>query len=585
MALDGLAVSAIINELDSALTGGRIDKIYQPLNDEIIFSVRSLGGNYKVLMSANSNNPRLHITENKKANPDKAPLFCMVLRKHLAGGKITGFSRPGFERVINIHVSSANEMGDITEKTLTVEIMGKHSNIILIGEDGRIIDSIKHVSHDKSSLREVLPGKMYALPPSQDKLDPRFLSESEFLSLAETKSGSKFQNIIYQSYLGISPQSAAEICARADVEPSDCPESNLGAVKKIFDAFKNYMAEIENNRFNFTIITDENKNVIDFSVTDSKRFYSDRKISCESMSSMLESFYRDRDNAYHIKQKAYDTRRLVLTNLERCVKKKEILQKTVADTKDMPLWKLYGELLTSNVYAVKKGINTFKTVNFYDENMAEIEIPLDPTKTPSENAQSYFAKYQKAKRTLDAVKVQEEQNTAELEYFERVLSFIDLAESENDIKEIRQELAEGGYIKHRGLKGKSSKPVKSKPMHFISSDGYDIFVGKNNSQNDELTFKLSERSDLWLHVKDTPGSHVILCMKNETEIPDVALLEAANLAVINSSAKDGTLVAVDYTFRKNIKKPSGSKPGFVVYDTNYSLYITPDKTKIPKQIK
>lgn len=589
MALDGLAVSAIIHELDTLLTGGRIDKISQPLNDEIVFSVRSLGGNYKVLMSANSNNPRLHITETKKSNPDKAPLFCMVLRKHLAGGKITGFSRPGFERIINIHVDSTNEMGDRTTKALTIEIMGKHSNIILVDENGRIVDSIKHISHEKSSVREVLPGKEYVLPPSQDKLDPRFLDESEFTALAEAKKASKFQNVIYQSYVGISPQSAAEICIRADVEPSDCPESNPEAVKRLYYAFKEYMEIIAENNYNYTIITDNNKNVVDFSVTDAKRFPAENKISCDNVSVMLEGFYRDRDNAYHIKQKAYDTRKLVMTNLERCVKKKEILLKTVKETEDMELWRLYGELITANIYAVKKGINTFKAINFYDENMAETEIPLDPTKTPAENAQRYFSKYAKAKRTLEAVEVQEKQNNDELQYFERVLSFIELAETENDIKEIRQELAECGYIKNRGLKGKANKPVKNKPLHYVSSDGFDIYVGKNNIQNDYLTFKFSERTDLWLHVKDIPGSHVIISLGNvmgvEDDIPDTALIEAANLAALNSTAKDSTLVAVDYTFRKNIKKPSGSKPGFVVYDTNYSLYITPDKEKIPKQIK
>ncbi len=588
MALDGLAVSAIIDELDKKLTGGRIDKIYQPLNDEIIFSVRSLGGNYKVLMSANSSNPRMHITENKKDNPDKAPLFCMVLRKYLAGGKITGFSRPNFERIINMHVDSTNEMGDRTNKTLTIEIMGKHSNIILTDENGRIIDSIKHISHEKSSVREVLPGKEYALPPAQDKLNPLELNFDNFSKAAKAKSGSRFQNVIYQSYVGISPQSAAEICIRADVDPSDCPDSNPDGIEKIYNTFKAYMEFIKNNNYDFTIILDDNKNVVDFSVTDSKRFPADKKTSCESVSQMLEKFYKDRDNTYHIKQKAYDTRRLVQTNLERCVKKKEILMKTVSDTKDMDLWRLYGELITANVYAIKKGVNTFRTMNFYDENYAEIDIPLDPTKTATENAQSYFSKYAKAKRTLEAVEVQEAQNNAELEYFERVLSFIDLADTENDIKEIRQELAEGGYIKNRSVKGKN-KPVKSKPMHFVSSDGYDIYVGKNNSQNDFLTFKFSERTDLWLHVKDMPGSHVIISLGNvmgtEEDIPDTALLEAANLAALNSAAKDSTLVAVDYTFRKNIKKPNGSKPGFVVYDTNYSLYITPDKENVPNQIK
>ena len=579
MALDGTAVSAVIYELDRLLTGGRIDKIYQPLNDEIIFSVRSLGGNYKVLLSANPSSPRVHITENKKSNPDKAPLFCMVLRKHLAGGKIKGFSRPGFERIINIHVESANEMGDRTVKTLTIEIMGKHSNIILTDENGRILDSIKHVTHETSSVREVLPGKEYVLPPSQNKLDPRALSLADFEAAARQKRSSKLQNVIYQSYTGISPQTAAEICVRAGIDPSDCPESLPGeSMENVFGAFYGYMESIEKNEYDCEIIFDGKP--VDFSVLDMKMFPEESKRRFDTVSSMLESFYAARDNIYHIKQKAYDTRRLVLNNIERCVKKKEILLKTVKETGDMELWRLYGELITANIYAVKKGVNTFKTANFYDENMAEIEIPLDPTKSAAENAQKYFAKYAKAKRTLDAVEIQEKQNNEELDYLERVLSFIDMADTENDIKEIRQELNENGYIKNRSIK-KAGKPVKSKPLHYVSSDGYDIYVGKNNRQNDELTLKLSDRGDLWLHAKDMPGSHVIIALRGETEIPDTALEEAANIAACNSAARDSSTVPIDYTFRKNVKKPNGAKPGFVIYDNYYTLYTTPDRDKIP----
>lgn len=579
MALDGTVVSAVIYELDKLLTGGRIDKIYQPLNDEIIFSVRSLGGNYKVLLSANPSNPRAHITESKKANPDKAPLFCMVLRKHLAGGKIKGFSRPGFERIINMQVESTNEMGDRTLKTLIIEIMGKYSNIILTDENDRILDCIKHVSHEKSSVREVLPGKKYTLPPSQNKLDPRELDIENFKASVQQKSSSKFQNIIYQSYTGISPQTAAEICVRAGIDPSDCPENApCGSTERVFNSFYDYMEQIKADNYEYEIVFDNRP--VDFSVLDMKMFPEESKRRFDTVSSMLESFYSQRDNAYHIKQKAYDTRRLVLTNIERCVKKKEILAKTVKETEDMETWRLWGELITANIYAVKKGLNTFKAVNFYDENMAETEIPLDPTKTASENAQRYFNKYSKAKRTLDAVAVQEKQNDDELEYLERVLSFIDMADTENDIREIRQELNEGGYIKNRSIK-KSGKAVKSKPLHYVSSDGYDIYVGKNNRQNDELTLKLSDRGDIWLHAKDMPGSHVIISMNGKTEIPDTALEEAANIAAFNSKARESSTVPIDYTFRKNVKKPSGAKPGLVIYDNYYTIYVTPDKDKIP----
>lgn len=590
MALDGIAVSNIVSELNKKLLGGRIDKVYQPLHDEIIFSVRSLGKNLKVLATANSSHPRIHITEIQKDNPQQAPMFCMVLRKHIAGGKIVAIEQPDFERIINIKIEGINEMGDMGIKTLIIEIMGKHSNIILIDEDGTVLDSIKRVSHDKSSVREVLPGKQYMLPPSQDKKNPLNTNIDEFTSLLKMTEGQKLQGFIYKNYTGISPVMASEICFRGGFDPSSyCGEIAENSIERLYKAFCDVFDDIKSENYSPEIIyTEDTDKITEFSSLPMTQFEKGfKKQSFESISALLEEFYAERDNMYHIQQKAHDMRRIILTNIERCVKKSEIQQKTLKSIENREDWRVKGELLTANIYAVEKGMTVFKTINFYDENMPEIEIAIDPVKTPAENAQKYFAKYNKAKRTLAALDIQKKQNDEELIYLESILNSLESSNSDSDLLEIREELVDAGYMKRKSFKkGKGQKIKKSKPMHYISSEGFDIFVGKSNMQNDDLTLHFAGPGDLWLHTKNIPGSHVIIKTEGKcndiNDLPDNTLIEAANLAVLNSKAKDGTLVPVDYTFRRNIKKPNGSKPGMVIYEQNWSVYINPDKTKAKK---
>ena len=583
MALDGIAVAAIKAELIDKLLGGRIDKIHQPLRDEIVFSVRSLGENRKVLASANPSHPRIHITEVSKDNPMTPPLFAMVLRKHIAGGKIISISQPDFERIIVIEIQSMNEMGDITSKNLILEMMGKHSNLILTDDSGKILDAIKHISHDTSSVREVLPGKTYVFPPSQNKKNPLQLNFNEFGFLLKQQDGLKIQEGIYKNYTGISPVMASEICIQADLDPSQCcVQLTDGDLQTLFEAFVKVMKQVVNAAFSPVIISDaKTHKIIDFSVIPMEQYNGFFKQNCSTISEMLSQFYSQRDNIYHLKQKSYDIRRLILSNIERCVKKADIQQKTLRDISKMETWKIKGELLTANIYAVPKNATIYKAVNFYEEDMPEMEIALDPTQSPAENAQRYFNRYNKAKRTLAAMKIQKKQNDEELIYLESLLNALECAQEDADLQEIRQELSDAGFIKKRlSTKKGQQRQKKAKPLHFVSSDGTDIYVGKSNLQNDELTLRFAQSTDIWLHTKDIPGSHVIIRTQGTGIASDSTLLEAVNIAAFYSKAKNGSNVPVDYTLRKNVKKPSGAKPGFVIYEQNKTSYITPDQNLI-----
>lgn len=575
MALDGVVLSNIIYELKDLLLGGRVDKIYQPEKDEIIMSVRSLGSNYKILFTSNASHARVHLTKIQKDNPVTPPIFCMVLRKHIAGGKIVNISQPNFERILNVDIEALNEMGDTTVKRLIIEIMGKHSNIMLLDENETIIDSIKHISHDTSSVREVLPGKKYVLPPSQDKLNILQLDEKSFKDILASKRGIKIQNLIYQSYSGISPSLASEICFRAKVCADNYFEQ-LGEndIKNLFVALNNLKTIIVQNKFKPEIIMN-NQKIIDFSSIEMTQYENYTKQKYNSISELIEKFYADKDSSSRMKQKAHDLHKLLMSNIERCIKKKEIQNKTLKDVEQRDKWKLYGELITANSYAIQKGMTNFETVNFYDENSALIKIKLDPELTPIENAQKYFNKYNKAKRTFTALQEQIIQNDSELEYLETTLSSLDNSADEQNIIEIHSELAEEGYIKKRKAK-KGEKFKKSKPMHYISSDEFDIYVGKNNHQNDELTLRFASSNDMWLHTKDIPGSHVIIKTKG-FGIPESTIEEAAILAAFYSKGRNSSNVAVDYTIKKNVKKPNGAKPGMVIYEEYKTLYVTPDE--------
>lgn len=581
MAFDGITVSAIKAEIEDKILGGRIDKVYQPEKDEIILGIRSMGQAYKLLLTSNASNPKFHFTQTNPSNPMTPPLFCMVMRKHLQSGKIIKIEQPDFDRILNIYVESLNELGDYSVKKLVLEIMGRHSNIILTDENNTILDCIKHIGHDTSSVREVLPGREYTLPPSQDKINTLELDNNNFNEVLENNPSFEIQSVIYKNYTGISPIAASEICYRANVNGSTPVEALTDIQKEIvFNKFAELVEDIKANRFYPESITNEKGKTIDFSPIEMTQFNGLEIKKYTSISELIESFYANRDFAYRIGQKTQDLRKLITQNIERCIRKKDIQMQTLRSIKNRDELRLKGELLTANIYSIKKGMTTVELPNYYSENQELVAIELDSNKTPSENAQKYYKAYNKAKRTFEALKDQIKSNDEELAYLESVLTSVNNCTDEQDVKEIRRELREEGYVKKvKNQKDKSKK--HSVPLHFISQDGFDIYVGKNNIQNDELTLKFARPRDIWMHTKNIPGSHVIIVANGQT-IPDTTLNEGAMLSAFYSKAKNSSKVPVDYTEKKNVKKPNGSKPGFVIYETNKTAYITTSEEEIKK---
>lgn len=581
MAFDGITVSAIKAEIEDKILGGRIDKVYQPEKDEIILGIRSMGQAYKLLLTSNASNPKFHFTQTNPSNPMTPPLFCMVMRKHLQSGKIIKIEQPDFDRILNIYVESLNELGDYSVKKLVLEIMGRHSNIILTDENNTILDCIKHIGHDTSSVREVLPGREYTLPPSQGKINTLELDNNDFNEILENNPSFEIQSVIYKNYTGISPIAASEICYRANVNGSTPVEALTDIQKEIvFNKFAELVEDIKANRFYPESITNEKGKTIDFSPIEMTQFNGLEIKKYTSISELIESFYANRDFAYRIGQKTQDLRKLITQNIERCIRKKDIQMQTLRSIKNRDELRLKGELLTANIYSIKKGMTTVELPNYYSENQELVAIELDSNKTPSENAQKYYKAYNKAKRTFEALKDQIKSNDEELAYLESVLTSVNNCTDEQDVKEIRRELREEGYVKKvKNQKDKSKK--HSVPLHFISQDGFDIYVGKNNIQNDELTLKFARPRDIWMHTKNIPGSHVIIVANGQT-IPDTTLNEGAMLSAFYSKAKNSSKVPVDYTEKKNVKKPNGSKPGFVIYETNKTAYITTSEEEIKK---
>jgi len=580
MAFDGTTLAAIVHEI-SRLEGGRIDKVTQPEPDEIFMHIRAGGANHKLLLTANANAPRIGFTSQSKTSPLTAPMFCMVLRKHIVGGRIISIIQPDFERIVEIRIDAQDEMGDRTEKILTIEIMGKHSNIFLrtapspqsaegelcCGE--KIIDAIKHVPPSVSSVRPILPGAPYSPPPSgkENPLGIKRVSE---------KIGAKIltlQKIILGGYTGVSPALAAEICHRAGLSTEKNPThlteeetARLGA------AFADIFASVAAKNFDCAVYRDEAGKTHDLTALPFEIYAHLRKENFDSPSAMLEKFYTQRDAAYRVGQKTADMRKLLGTLLERCRKKSIVYDKTLAEIKDRDELRLKGELLTAFLYMVPAGAKNFTAENFYDENKP-YEIALDPALTAAENAQKFFKKYNKQKRTFTALQEQITKNEEDLAYLESVAAATETAEDEADIAEIRAELAEMGFVKRR-ISSKNKKAAPAKPLKFTSADGFDIYVGKNNTQNDYLTMKMARANDLWFHTKDIAGSHVILATAGR-EPSDEAIHEAAMLAAQNSRAKNSSQVPVDYVAKKHVRKPAGAKPGYVIYDFHKTIYVTP----------
>ncbi len=570
MAFDGIVISNLVKELNAYMLNGRISKIAQPENDELLLTVKGSQGQVRLLLSASASLPLIYLTKQNKQSPMTAPNFCMLLRKHIANGRIISITQPDMERIINFEIEHLNDLGDLCKKTLVMELMGKHSNLIFCEEDGTIIDSIKHISGHVSTVREVLPGRPYFIPKTQEKISPLFADSKHFLEQVLSKPVS-VTKAIYGSYNGVSPLIASEICHRASID-GEMPTQSLSGDEKLhlFRQFELFMEDIQGGNF-FPNLVKKGKEPVEFSSVHLSQYEDYEEVPYDSISEALEDYYAQKNSYTRIRQRSFDLRRVVQTALERCRKKYDLQKKQLKDTEKREKYKVYGELINTYGYGLLEGAKELCAVNYY--NNEPVKIPLDPTKTPAQNAQKYFDRYNKQKRTFEALSQLITDTKSEIQHLESISTALDIALSEADLSQIREELVQYGYIKKRGT-GKKERD-KSKPFHYLSSDGYHMYVGKNNFQNDELTFKFASGGDWWFHAKGIPGSHVVVKSQGEP-LPDRVFEEAGRLAAYYSKSRGSDKVEIDYLERKNVKKPNGSKPGFVVYYTNYSLTIDSD---------
>ena len=578
MAFDGITIANIVHELNRNLLDGRINKIAQPETDELLLTIKTPGGQRRLSISASASLPLIYLTEGNKPSPMTAPNFCMLLRKHINNGRITKIWQPKLERIIHFEIEHLDELGDLCKKELIVEIMGKHSNIIFCNEDGTIIDSIKHVSSQMSSVREVLPGRTYFIPDTMEKSDPLSVSFAEFQRVL-TEKPMPLAKAVYTSFTGISPVVAEEICYLSGIDSSLTPrELSEDLLTHLYRQFTLYFEEVSAGHFSPAIYY-HGAEPKEFSALPLTHFSQYIRKEYDSISRLLEDYYAEKNTLTRIRQKSVDLRRVVQTALERNRKKYDLQAKQLRDTENREKFKVYGELIHTYGYNLEPGAKKLEALNYYTNEM--ITIPLDSTKTPQENALKYFEKYNKQKRTFEALTSLIEETRDDISYLESVSNALDIALSEDDLTQIKEELIESSYIRRKFTKKKVK--ITSKPFHYLSSDDYHIYVGKNNLQNEELTFHFASGNDWWFHAKGIPGSHVIVKTNGE-ELPDRTFEEAGKLAAYYSKNRGSEKIEIDYIEKKHVKKPKGGKPGFVVYYTNYSLMIDSDISQI-KQLE
>lgn len=574
MAFDGIVIANLVHELNMNLLGGYINKIAQPEADELLLTIKSGRTQYRLTISANASLPLMYLTDTNKPSPLTAPNFCMLLRKHIGSGKIVSITQPGLERIVDFELEHLNELGDLCRKHLIVELMGKHSNIIFCDDNKMILDSIKHVSSLMSSVREVLPGRSYFIPETTDKKNPLIMDYDAFCEAVYTKP-MNIGKALYCSLTGISPLVAEEICLQASIESDkNAPEMNEAERIHLFHIFSGIMEDVTNQIFHPNIIYKGNEPV-EFSSIPLNSYGECVHEPYDSISTVLQKYYATRNVISRIRQRSTDLRKIVSGSISRNAKKLDLLEKQLRDTDKRDKYRIYGELINTYGYNIPSGAKSFVALNYYTNE--EITIPLDDTLTPSENAVKYFDRYNKLKRTFEATNALIQEVSDELRHLESIQTSLDIAQAEEDLAQIKEELTLSGYIKRKSTNKKER--FTSKPFHYVSSDGFHIYVGKNNIQNEELTFKFADGGDWWFHAKEIPGSHVIVKTEGR-ELPDRTFEEAARLAGHYSKARGQEKVEIDYTKRKNIKKPNAAKPGFVIYHTNYSMNITPDITGI-----
>lgn len=583
MALDGTLLRQIRHELESCLIGARIDKIHQFSREEMIFVLRlpqpteDGSRTVKLYLSAGADSPRIHLTSASFENPKSPPMFCMLMRKYLGSAKLIEIRQIGLDRILHLVFETRNEMGDLIQLTVAIEIMGRHSNIILIDETGRVIDSIKRIDDTMSSVRPILPGVRYTLPPAQDKLDLIDVTPEQIEQRLRNGKDTPLSKALLSAVQGVSPIVCREI-ANYVFLGDDCVISEM--TENHFDRLRFFLTKVIDYAKNYTgtptSVIDSRKKPMDFSFMDIHQYGGSMFTrTYDTYSQLLDDFYTQRDNIQRMRHRSADLLKVLANTADRIARKLSLQQKELADCSDRETWKIYGDLINANLYSIQKGDRTATLVNFYDENQAEVTIPLDPRKTPAQNAQKYYGEYRKADTAEKKLRELIEEGQQEAIYIDSVFDALTRAQTNDELSAIRAELAEQGYLRKKGPAPKKGKETKLAPKRYRSDDGFLILVGRNNVQNDQLTLKDARGRDVWFHTKNIPGSHTIVVSDGQ-EVPDSTLNQAAIIAAANSKAADSAQVPVDYTLIKNVKKPRGAKPGMVIYVNYQTAYVTPD---------
>lgn len=584
MPLDAVTLRAALGELDEGLAGGRIEKVYQPDREEVVLAIRGKAGAKRLLISVSAAAPRIHLIGSSPENPASPPMFCMLLRKHIQGAKIVSVSQPALERMAVIELDATDELGVPCKKYLNIELMGKYSNLILQGEDGRVIDAVRRVDGDISGKRQVLPGLFYRLPPAQEgKVDPLSVSGAGLAAALRTGDGEKgLDKWLLGHFLGLSPLLCREIAYRATGETGkpvcQLTEAEREEAGRVFSDFTGFVRE--NRGRPYLLTRREKKTVFDFSCLPITQYGDLIAVRQEpSFSELLSAYYAEKSRAERMNRRAADLIRTVTNARDRARRKLSAQRQELLETAQRERNKRMGDLITANLYQLEKGMNRVKVVDYFDESCPKTEIELDVRLTPQQNAQRYYKLYNKAKTAEAVLTVQVGQGERDVDYLESVLALVSEAECEQDLAQLREELRQTGVLSNRQQRGPRQKPVRARPYEYRTSDGFAVFAGKNNLQNDLLTMKTAFKSDIWFHTQKIHGSHVIL-VADGREPTDEAMTEAAMIAAYHSKARGSSLVPVDYTPVRYVKKPSGAKPGFVIYHVYQTAYVTPDAARV-----
>ena len=582
MALDGAFLYAVKNEL-TPLIGGRVEKVHQPSREEIVIGIRTRQGSKKLYISANAGSSRIHVTEAAVDNPQTPPMFCMLMRKHLGSGKLIGIRQDGLERILFLDFECVNELGDVVTVTLACEIMGRCSNLVMIGNDGRVIDSIKRVDEEMSRERMVLPGMKYTLPPRGDRLNFPTAEPEDIISALRMTSPAELSKALIRVFEGVSPILVREwtyFAGRGMHLESDSVSGDQ--LDRLLFAIKRTREQLTSGGCCFSAVSDKEGQLKDFSFVRLEQFGTlmytkELPSACE----LLDYFYSERDRVQRTKQRANDLFKLLVNLTERTSRRIAAQRDELIACADRDRHKLCGDLISANIYRLKKGDTQAVLENFYEDGSPEITIELDVRKTPSQNAQHYYNEYKKAATAEIKLTEQIAKGEDELQYLDSVFDSLTRASTENDIAQLRLELAEQGYI--RNTRGKAKPPKALPPIEYKSSDGFTILVGRNNHQNDQLSLKFAEKSDIWLHTQGITGSHVLILTDGAVP-PDKTIEEAAVIASVNSRGRGSNLVPVDYCLAKYVKKPAGAKPGKVIFTNYKTAFVRPD-TELEQKLR